>query len=130
MTPAAVYPDAADKDMLNSTVAFDFISIQFYNNACGADKFNESSTPNPFNLGVWDTWAKTASKNKNVKLLLGIPASLGSAPGGGYVSGSQLSSVIAYSKKYSSFAGVMMWDISTLFANSGYPGLGRVRPGR
>ncbi|KAB5572767.1 glycoside hydrolase family 18 protein [Coniochaeta sp. 2T2.1] len=118
--PQCVYPDAADKEMLDGAVSFDFINIQFYNNWCGVNNYQpNSATQNAFNFDVWDNWAKTVSKNKAVKLLLGIPAS-GSAAGSGYVSGSQLSSVVAYSKKFTSFGGVMMWDMSQLFANSGY----------
>ncbi|KAH8912129.1 glycoside hydrolase family 18 protein [Coniochaeta sp. PMI_546] len=118
--PQCVYPDAADNDMLNGAVSFDFISIQFYNNWCGVQNFQPgAATQNAFNFDVWDNWAKTVSKNKAVKLLLGIPASA-SAAGSGYVTGSQLSSVIAYSKQFSSFGGVMMWDMSQLYVNSGY----------
>lgn len=118
--PQCVFPDAAMNDMLNGQVAFDFVSIQFYNNWCGVQNFVPgAATQNAFNFNVWDTWAKQTSKNKNVKLLLGIPANVGGA-GSGYVTGSQLSSVINYSKQFSSFGGVMMWDMSQLYANNGY----------
>lgn len=30
--PQCPYPDAADNDMLDGTISFDFIMIQFYNN--------------------------------------------------------------------------------------------------
>lgn len=90
------------------------------NNWCGSQNYVAgAATQNAFNFDVWDNWAKTVSKNKNVKLLLGIPASAAGA-GSGYVSGSQLSSVVAYSKKFSNFGGVMMWDMSQLYANQGY----------
>lgn len=78
-----------------------------------------ATTQNAFNMDVWNNWATTVSKNKNVKLLLGIPANTGGA-GSGYVTGSQLSSVISYSKQFSNFGGVMMWDMSQLYANNGY----------
>lgn len=118
--PQCVYPDAADNEMLDGAISFDFISIQFYNNWCGVNNFVPgASTQNAFNFDVWDNWAKNVSKNPAVKLLLGIPASA-SAAGSGYVTGSQLSSVIAYSKQYSSFGGIMMWDMSQLYANSGF----------
>jgi chitinase len=117
--PQCVYPDAADHEMLDGAVSFDFIMIQFYNNWCGVSNFQPgAATQNAFNFDVWDNWAKTVSKNKAVKLLLGIPASTGA--GGGYVSGSQLSSVVAYSKQFSTFGGVMMWDMSQLYRNTGY----------
>ena len=117
--PQCVYPDAADNDMLNGAVSFDFIFIQFYNNWCGVLNFTPgTATQNAFNFDVWDNWAKTVSKNKSVKLFLGIPASAGA--GAGYVSGTQLASVIAYAKQFSTFAGVMMWDMSQLYTNSGF----------
>ena len=119
--PQCVYPDAADGPALGGEVSFDFVMIQFYNNYCGADNYTPgTATQNAFNFNVWDTWAHQTSKNPNVKCLLGIPANTGA--GGGYVSGSQLQSVISYSKQYTSFGGVMMWDMSQLYANSGFLG--------
>ncbi|KAK5996992.1 Endochitinase 33 [Cladobotryum mycophilum] len=115
--PQCPFPDAADGPTLNA-VAFDFVSIQFYNNWCGVSNFQPgSTTQNAFNFDVWDKWAK-GSKNPNVKLLLGIPANTGA--GGGYVSGSKLASAFTWSKKYSNFGGAMMWDASQLFANNGF----------
>ncbi|KAI1264313.1 chitinase [Xylariaceae sp. FL1019] len=118
-TPQCVFPDSADGAALNA-VAFDFIMIQFYNNWCGSQNFVPgSATQNAFNFDVWDDWAKNTSPNKDVKILLGMPANTGAA-GSGYVTGSQLSSVISYSKSFSSFGGVMLWDMSQLYANSGF----------
>ena len=118
--PQCPYPDAADGPMLSGAVSFDFIWVQFYNNYCGLNSFTVgSSTQNNFNFATWDNWAKTTSLNKNVKVFLGIPANTGAA-GSGYESGSTLASIIAYSKSFSSFGGVMMWDMSQLWANSGF----------
>ncbi len=115
--PQCVFPDAAVGAALDA-VAFDFVMIQFYNNWCGVSNFQEgASTQNAFNFDVWDKWAK-GSKNPNVKLLLGIPAAQGA--GGGYTSGSKLKAAINYSQKFSSFGGVMMWDMSQLYSNSGF----------
>lgn len=117
--PQCVYPDAANGPALQGAVAFDFIMIQFYNNWCGTSNFQEgASTQNAFNFDVWDNWAKTVSANPNVKILLGIPANTGA--GGGYTSGSKLQAAINWSKKFSSFGGVMMWDMSQLYANNGF----------
>lgn len=117
--PQCPYPDAADGPMLDGTVSFDFVWVQFYNNYCGVNSFTVgSTTQNNFNFETWDNWAKTTSLNKNVKVFLGIPANTGA--GAGYVSGSALSAVIAYSKSFSSFGGVMMWDMSQLWANNGF----------
>jgi chitinase len=117
--PQCPYPDAADGPMLAGAVYFDAIWVQFYNNYCGLPSFTiGSSTQNNFNFATWDNWAKTVSLNPNVKIILGIPA----APGGGsgYESGSTLASIIAYCKGFSSFGGVMMWDMSQLYSNPGF----------
>lgn len=117
--PQCPYPDVADNDMLDGAVSFDFISIQFYNNYCGVNSFvSGASTQNNYNFDTWDNWAKTVSANPNVKVLMGIPANTGA--GSGYVEGSQLAAVIEYSESYTSFGGVMMWDMSQLYENTGF----------
>ncbi|UNI24677.1 Chitinase [Purpureocillium takamizusanense] len=116
--PQCVFPDAANGATINA-VAFDFLMIQFYNNWCGVSNFNEgSTTQNAFNFDVWDNWAKTTSPNKNIKLLIGIPAAPGG--GGGYTSGSKLKAAFQWSKAYSNFGGAMMWDMSQLYSNDGF----------
>ncbi|EAU32752.1 hypothetical protein ATEG_07368 [Aspergillus terreus NIH2624] len=116
--PQCVFPDAANGATLNA-VPFDLVMVQFYNNWCQTTNFQAgSATQNAFNFDVWDKWAKT-SPNPNVKVFLGIPANAGAA-GSGYASGSQLQAAIAYSKQYTNFGGVMMWDMSQLYANSGF----------
>lgn len=115
--PQCVFPDAAVGAALDA-VAFDFIMVQFYNNWCGVSNFKEGSNDqNAFNFDVWDKWAK-GSKNPNVKVLLGIPAAQGA--GGGYTEGPKLKAAIDWSKRYSSFGGVMMWDMSQLYSNEGF----------
>ncbi|TGO17417.1 hypothetical protein BPAE_0431g00010 [Botrytis paeoniae] len=117
--PQCPYPDAADGPMLAGTVSFDIVWVQFYNNYCGVQSFVSGvSTQNNFNFDTWDNWAKTVSLNPNVKVMLGIPSNTGA--GAGYTSGAALASVIAYSKSFSSFGGVMMWDMSQLYANTGF----------
>lgn len=119
--PQCPYPDVADNDMLNGAVFFDVIWIQFYNNYCGINSFKQGSTQDPstgFNFATWDNWAKTVSKNPNVKVLLGVPGASGA--GGGYEPASWVANVISYSKQYSSFGGVMIWDASQLYTNSGF----------
>lgn len=117
--PQCPFPDLANQDMLNA-VKFDFVAVQFYNNYCGSQSYVPGApNQNNFNFETWDNWAKTTSKNTNVKILLGVPGSP-SAAGNGYVSGNQLSSVINYSKRFSSFGGVMVWDMSQVFNNDGF----------
>jgi chitinase len=117
--PQCPYPDAADGPMLAGQVSFDAIWIQFYNNYCGLQSFTVgSSTQNNFNFATWDNWAKTVSLNPNVKVILGVPGNTGA--GAGYESGSTLADIIAYSKSFSSFGGVMVWDMSQAYANTGF----------
>ncbi|KAM4062136.1 glycosyl hydrolases family 18 domain-containing protein [Hirsutella rhossiliensis] len=115
--PQCVFPDATLGSTLDS-VAFDAVFTQFYNNWCSGSNFKPGGPQNAFNFDVWDSWAKR-SKNPNVKVLLGIPASSGAA-GSGYISGESLRAVVAYSRNYTSFGGIMMWDMSQLYANSGF----------
>ena len=116
--PQCVYPDAAMNDVLNGAVALDFIMIQFYNNWCGVVNFQPNAAENPYNFNVWDTWAKQTSKNKNVKVLMGVPAT--ASAGGGYVPASALEPIINYNKQFSSFGGAMIWDMSQLYQNNGF----------
>lgn len=118
--PQCPYPDAADGAMLDGAVSFDAIWVQFYNNYCGLQSFVPgSSTQNNFNFATWDNWAKTTSKNPNVKVFLGVPANTGAA-GSGYEPPSSLAPIINYCKTFSSFGGVMMWDASQAYANNGF----------
>ncbi|KAG2021816.1 hypothetical protein GB937_004364 [Aspergillus fischeri] len=118
--PQCPYPDAAAGPMLNGAVSFDAIWVQFYNNYCGLQAYNPGSTSqNNFNFATWDTWAKSVSLNKNVKVFLGVPGS-STAAGSGYVSVDMLAKIIAYTKGFSSFGGVMAWDASQIMANSGF----------
>ncbi|KAK7722213.1 Chitinase 2 [Diaporthe eres] len=117
--PQCPYPDLADDAMLNGGVSFDFIQIQFYNNYCGVSSFVVGASSQPsYNFDTWDNWAKTGSANPNVKILVGIPANTGA--GAGYTSGSVLQAALAYSQGFSSFGGVMMWDMSQLYKNPGF----------
>ena len=122
--PQCPYPDLADDEMLNGAVSFDAIFVQFYNNYCGIQAFVPgAAAQSNFNFDVWDTWAKTASKNPNVKVLLGVPAGQ-TAAGSGYLGVDKLAVVIDYCKTFDSFGGVMAWDISQAYANDGFlPGV-------
>lgn len=118
--PQCPYPDAADGPMLAGAVYFDIVWVQFYNNYCGVQSYTAgTSTQNNFNFNTWDNWAKTVSLNPNVKVMLGIPGNTGAA-GSGYETPSALAPVIAFSKSFSSFDGVMIWDMSQVWANSGF----------
>ena len=125
VAPQCPYPDFADREMMDGAVAFDIVWVQFYNNYCGLQSFVPGApTQNNFNFDTWDNWAKTVSKNRGVKVMLGVPASA-TAAGSGYLPADRLKAVIDYSRAYSSFGGVMAWDMSQAWANSGW--LGAVR---
>lgn len=117
--PQCPYPDQADKEILNGPVYIDAIWVQFYNNFCGVNNFNTDMSSNKYNFEEWDNWAKTVSKNKNVKVIIGVPADT-TAASTGYIPSSKLDGVIEYSKKFESFGGVMMWDATQAYGNDGF----------
>jgi len=116
VAPQCVFPDSANGAMLDGQVFFDIVFIQFYNNWCGVQNFGN---PNAWNYDVWHNWAKTRSLNPNVKLMIGVPGGPGAA-GSGYIDSTALAKVIQYGKGYDTFAGIMMWDASRVWQNSGF----------
>ncbi|KAF9941163.1 Chitinase 1 [Modicella reniformis] len=91
----------------------DMVFVQFYNNYCGTQSYGTFN----FNFEQWDTWAKTTSVNRNVKIYLGVPASR-TAANAGYVTPKKLQEIVdALRCKYSSFGGVMLWDTSQAYGN-------------
>ncbi|KAF9301472.1 Chitinase 1 [Mortierella antarctica] len=91
----------------------DMVFVQYYNNFCGTQAYGSFN----FNFDQWDTWAKTISTNKNVKVYLGVPASQ-TAANAGYVTIDRLRQIIDDVRcKYTSFGGVMMWDTSQAYGN-------------
>nr|WMS58914.1 chitinase POCH-7/2021 [Penicillium ochrochloron] len=117
--PQCPYPDQADKDILNGPVSIDAVFVQFYNNYCGVNNFDTDATASKYNFEEWDNWAKTVSQNKNVKVLIGVPADT-TAASTGYIPAAKLAQVIEYTKKFESFGGVMMWDTTQAYANDGF----------
>ena len=98
----------------------DAVFVQFYNNYCSTPSFQQTATnQTSFDFSIWNNWAKSVSANKNVKVYLGVPANTGAA-GSGYLDATALQPVIDYSKSFSSFGGVMMWDASQAYANQGF----------
>ena len=117
--PQCPYPDQADKDILNGPVYIDAIWVQFYNNYCGVNAYSPQSSANQYNFEEWDNWAHTVSKNKDVKVIVGVPADT-TAASTGYIPSSELAKVIEYSKKFDSFGGVMMWDATQAYGNGAF----------
>lgn len=111
--PQCPFPDRALNSVLQ-TVPLDFVSVQFYNNYCGAPSFGGTArNVGDFNFAAWDTWARR-SPNPAVKVLLGVPGSA-TAAGSGFVGPAQLARVVGYAKRFGSFGGVMVWDMSQVY---------------
>ncbi|CCM01629.1 uncharacterized protein FIBRA_03690 [Fibroporia radiculosa] len=114
--PQCEYPDEYLGDALDSAW-FDMVYVQFYNNPCGLQNFDDASG---YDFGIWDIWARNVSINPNVKIFVGAPAST-TAAGTGYQNASQLETIAIYSRNsYPSFGGVMMWDASQAYQNDQY----------
>jgi len=109
--PQCGIPDP-NMDTILKSVWFDYVHAQFYNNWCyfTGPNFNYAHVNPQFG----QSWVQFSSsfKNKNTKLLLGVPA-----PGGGnagdYDVYPHLQSVVpGLAKNYTSlFGGVMYWDV-------------------
>ncbi|RKP38232.1 glycoside hydrolase superfamily, partial [Dimargaris cristalligena] len=113
--PLCHYPDLVMPQTYNEAW-FDMLFIQFYNSPCGVDNFGTQS----FNYHLWDFWARVYSVNKNVKIYVGIPASTYSALSG-YVPAERLMQITDFLQKtYTSFGGVMLYDISESRPNGDY----------
>ena len=117
--PQCPYPDLWNNDMLSGNVSFDYISVQFYNNECGMQSFVSGAATTTFDFDQWDTWATSVSKNKDVKVLLGMVGGMEAATSG-YVDLTTLGEIIDYCKQFRSFGGVMAWDASQVDANTGF----------
>ncbi|CDO71800.1 Glycoside Hydrolase Family 18 protein [Trametes cinnabarina] len=111
--PQCPYPDAYLGTVLN-LASFDAVYVQFYNNWCGLQNYNNIWA---WDFASWDTWAKSTSVNPNVKIYIGAPAS-STAAGSGYVDATTLGNIAIQQRgNYSSFGGVMLWDASQAYAS-------------
>ncbi|EGP83715.1 chitinase glycoside hydrolase family 18, partial [Zymoseptoria tritici IPO323] len=120
VAPQCPYPDVNNDAMLNGGVEFDAVFVQFYNNYCGIQSFIPgAATQWNYNFDTWNKWAVNGSANPNVKVFIGVPAGP-TAAGSGYLSVANLKPVIEYSKKFSSFGGIMAWDASQAYVNTGF----------
>ncbi|KAH0839353.1 glycoside hydrolase family 18 protein [Lanmaoa asiatica] len=137
IAPQCPYPDAYIGNTIN-VVPFDAVFVQFCvyhrlnefatllltrcvdNNYCGLNNYNNPNVIPSISPRNRDNWAKTVSPNPNVKVFIGAPASSGSA-GSGYVDASTIATIIQQtSSGYTSFGGVMLWDMSQAHANNRY----------
>ncbi|EXJ93574.1 hypothetical protein A1O1_01966 [Capronia coronata CBS 617.96] len=114
--PQCVVPDAHLADAIaNSDI--DYVFVQYYNtDSCSAASLFSSGT---LNTGTdvsfgWADWLRTNSKNPNVKLFVGLPASTAAAHPQDYLDLDEvkaLLNVYACNSAYQSiFGGVMLWE--------------------
>ncbi|KAF9007657.1 glycoside hydrolase superfamily [Cyathus striatus] len=109
------YVTAAPQSVLNA-VGFDAVYVQ----VSPSSRVNNYNNPNSWNFGTWDTWAKTTSPNKNIKVYIGAPAS-STAAGSGYVDAITLGNIAKQThSQYPSFGGIMLWDASQAYGNGRY----------
>jgi len=108
-------------------VKFDALYIQFYNDKkCMISNWKSTSkhdSPDFFNYGLWDTWVKANSANKNIKLFIGVVATGRVAWNAeSYVSRTQVVTVAnnVYGKFPANFGGVSIWDLSETDTNTGF----------
>ncbi|KAK3808352.1 MAG: glycoside hydrolase superfamily, partial [Benniella sp.] len=103
--PQCVYPDKSLGAVLENSW-MDMVFVQFYNNGCGP-----RGGPT-FNFNKWNEWATgPLSKNKDVKIYLGVPSGPGTASNDTILDPPQLTEAINVAWTNSSFGGVMMWNI-------------------
>ncbi|KAF2714866.1 carbohydrate-binding module family 18 protein [Pleomassaria siparia CBS 279.74] len=117
--PQCIVPDAHLADAITK-VAFDFIFAQFYNTAeCNTRAgVNGLST---FTFTKWVDWLKTNSKNKNVKLYMGMPGGIAGAPNDPQ-SILTIQEANTFLTKYSKlhpdmFGGAMLWEYTASASN-------------
>ena len=91
------------KTLFSSDISFDYVWIQFYNNAQAACEFR-SSNPGDFQ-GAWNQWTSTV---KAGKFYVGIPASTAAA-GSGYVPPQELvSQMLPFVQRSDRYGGIMV----------------------
>jgi chitinase len=119
--PQCAYPDEADGPMLAGTVYFDAVWVQFYNNGCDMTNWvPDTTTQWNFNFDTWDNWAKTISLNPDVIVCMGVPGNTGA--GAGYEPPATVGEIVDFiiQENYTSFGGLMIWDASQVWNNSGF----------
>ncbi|KAJ7352590.1 glycoside hydrolase [Mycena albidolilacea] len=110
--PQCPFPDAYLGSIINA-VGFDALYVQFYNNYCAVSNY---PNVNDWDFSSWDSWAKTTSPNKNIKIFVGAPAAPNA--GSGFASAATLGQIASATRaQYSSFGGIMLWDASQAYAN-------------
>jgi len=92
----------------------DFVNVQFYNNpGCEVNKAG-------FNMNTWSrALTSNVSRNRNMKIMVGIPGSP-SAAGSGYIDPNSIP--VSSLRGFGNFAGVMFWDVQAAQSNNNFEG--------
>ncbi|POS85025.1 hypothetical protein EPUL_003834, partial [Erysiphe pulchra] len=118
--PQCPFPDIFFGPLLDGSIYYDAIWVQFYNNYCGTDSFLPgNATQTNYNFNTWNKWAIDAYPGHDVQVFMGIPGGK-NASTTGYISGELLTSVIQYSRNFSNFGGVMIWEMTIISENKGF----------
>ncbi|XP_008791482.1 hevamine-A-like [Phoenix dactylifera] len=100
--PQCPYPDAHLNTALQ-TGLFDYVWIQFYNNAqC---QYSSGSIDNL--TSAWNTWISSVTATS---FFLGLPASPDAAPSGGYIPPDVLISQVLPAIQGPKYGGIMIWS--------------------
>jgi len=118
--PQCLVPDAHLADAITK-VAFDFIFTQFYNTPQCNTRAGVNGLSS-FTFTAWVNWLKTNSKNKSVKLYMGMPAGVPGAVNDPTAT-LTINEANTFLKKYAAlhpdmFGGVMLWEYTVSVANS------------
>ncbi len=108
--PQCPYPDAylgpgAGKPLGDALSSFDYLFVQFYNNACaftGGAAFDDA----------WKQWAALGATAGGPKIFVGLPATTEAAASSSFVVRSDVAKLLGKVKSSPSFGGVMLWDVS------------------
>jgi chitinase len=109
-----------DKNMGKSLqeAKYDYLWIQFYNNACSANDLFKDPNTNPngagyFNFKDWPKYLRNGA-SKDAKLFVGISGARAAAAEFDYVASNNLPSLVDQSKNVPNFAGVMVYDAAAV----------------
>ena len=110
-SPQCVIPDVHFTTVLQNAW-FDFLFIQFYNNAgCSArDAMNKASGKGTADIS-FAKWSVARSKNPNVRMSIGLPASNAAAVDAAYyLQPAEAMSLVKRFRKNKRWGGIMLWE--------------------
>jgi len=109
-------PECMQKNSLISSIKYDMIFVQFYNNpTCDVRKYQSGESAYTY-FTQWDEIAKA----NGTKFFVGLPGFESAATNGGYVSPTNLTGYLKQAHSLPNMAGAMVWDASQAWANDLY----------